>query len=78
MPRLTFMAGSSPLVVFRAATEAPIEANLIAELDQMFGMAGDEGAIVYADASAMSAKKPSPMAGCLAYGWLARPWRRPG
>jgi len=54
-----------PLVVFRAATEAPIEADLIAELDQIFGMAGDEGAIVYADASRNVSKKAIAMDGRL-------------
>jgi assimilatory nitrate reductase catalytic subunit len=54
-----------PLVVFRAATEAPIEANLIAELDQIFGMAGDEGAIVYADASRNVSKKAIALDGRL-------------
>jgi assimilatory nitrate reductase catalytic subunit len=52
-------------VVFRAATEAPIEASLIAELDQIFGMAGDEGAIVYADASRSVSKKAIAMDGRL-------------
>ena len=48
---------STPLVVMRAAmTEAPGDAEIEA-LDRLFGIAGDEGAIVYADASKRIAKK---------------------
>ena len=54
-----------PLVVFRAAAEAPIEATVIAELDRLFGMAGDEGAIVYADASRSVSKKAIALEGRL-------------
>jgi assimilatory nitrate reductase catalytic subunit len=47
----------SPLVVFRAATAEPLPAERIAALDALFGMVGDEGAIVYADASRRVSKK---------------------
>ena len=36
---------SSPLVVFRAATEAPLASARLAELDALFGLASDDGAI---------------------------------
>ena len=54
-----------PLVVFRAATEAPIAADAILELDQLFGMTGDEGAIVYADAKRHVSKKAIALDGRL-------------
>jgi len=54
-----------PLVVFRAAAEKPIEAAVIAELDRLFGMDGDEGAIVYADASRSVSKKAIALEGRL-------------
>jgi assimilatory nitrate reductase catalytic subunit len=48
---------STPLVVMRAAmTEAPGDAEIEA-LDRLFGIAGDEGTIVYVDASKRIAKK---------------------
>ena len=47
----------SPLVVFRAAAREPIDAAGIAELDRLFGIDGDEGAIVYEDARRGIAKK---------------------
>ncbi|NJD25600.1 MAG: nitrate reductase [Betaproteobacteria bacterium] len=47
----------SPLVVGRAATAEPLSAELIAALDARFGMADEEGAIVYADASRRVSKK---------------------
>jgi assimilatory nitrate reductase catalytic subunit len=47
----------SPLVVFRAATAEAIPMSEIARLDQFFGMASDEGAIVYADLTRKIAKK---------------------
>ena len=40
-----------PLVVFRAAAATATDATAIAALDRLFGMAGDDGAIVYADAA---------------------------
>ena len=40
----------SPLVVFRAAAETALADETIAELDRLFGMDSDEGAIVYRDA----------------------------
>ena len=54
-----------PLVVFRAATEAPIATAAILELDQLFGMTGDEGAIVYADAKRHVSKKAIALDGRL-------------
>ncbi len=47
----------APLVVFRAATEAPLDAAGIARLDALFGLDGGTGAIVYADPSRGIAKK---------------------
>jgi assimilatory nitrate reductase catalytic subunit len=47
----------SPLVVFRAAAEGPIDAAGIAALDRLFGIDGDDGAIVYEDARRGIAKK---------------------
>jgi len=48
---------STPLVVMRAAmNEAPGDAEIEA-LDRLFGIAGDEGTIVYVDASKRIAKK---------------------
>jgi len=48
---------SSPLVVFRAAAESAIDPRLIDELDHLFGMATEQGAIVYVDAQRHIAKK---------------------
>ena len=48
---------SSPLVVFRAAAESALDATQIAELDRLFRMDGDDGAIVYEDARRSIAKK---------------------
>ncbi len=48
---------SSPLVVFRAAAENAIDPLLIDELDHLFGLATDQGAIVYEDARRHIAKK---------------------
>jgi len=71
---------SSPLVVFRAAAERAVEAARIAELDCLFGMDGDDGAIVYEDARRRIAKKAIAREGrllgvrlageTLAQGWL--------
>ena len=47
----------SSLVVFRAASPGPIDAAPIAGLDRLFGMEGDDGAIVYEDARRGIAKK---------------------
>ena len=71
---------SGPLVVFRAAAEAAVDAALIAELDCLFDMDGDDGAIVYEDARRGIAKKAIARDGklaavrlageTLAQGWL--------
>ncbi len=47
----------SPLVVFRAAAEGPLDTARIAALDRLFGIDGDDGAIVYEDARRGIAKK---------------------
>jgi len=47
----------SPLVVMRAALPAAIDAARLDELDALFGLDGDSGAIVYIDASRNIAKK---------------------
>ena len=39
----------NPLVVLRAAAAAPVPAELLAEVDAVFGLAGEEGGIVYVD-----------------------------
>lgn len=54
---LNLYGRTRPLVVFRAAAEAAIAGELIAELDGLFDMAGDEGAILYADAKRNISKK---------------------
>ncbi|WP_153145922.1 nitrate reductase [Dechloromonas sp. H13] len=71
---------SSPLVVFRAAAAAAVDDALIAELDRLFGMDTDDGAIVYVDARRSIAKKAIAREGrllgvrlageTLAQGWL--------
>ena len=48
---------SSPLVVFRAAAESAVDAVQIAELDRLFALDSDDGAIVYEDARRHIAKK---------------------
>jgi assimilatory nitrate reductase catalytic subunit len=48
---------SSPLVVFRAAAESAVDAAQIAELDRLFALDSDDGAIVYEDARRRIAKK---------------------
>ncbi len=48
---------SSPLVVFRAASAAPVGNEAVAALDRLFGLDGNEGAIVYADAVRKVSKK---------------------
>jgi assimilatory nitrate reductase catalytic subunit len=47
----------SPLVVFRAATTAAIADSEIDRLDRLFGLEGNDGAILYADATRKVAKK---------------------
>ncbi len=46
-----------PLVVFRAADTSAPSAELLAEIDALFGMAGEEGCIRYADANRQVDKK---------------------
>ncbi|MBP8195240.1 MAG: (2Fe-2S)-binding protein, partial [Azonexus sp.] len=70
----------SPLVVFRAATAEPLDDSAIAELDSVFGLADEAGAIIYADRTRHIAKKAVAEAGrlvgvrlcgeSLAQGWL--------
>ena len=55
----------SPLVVFRAAAAEAISADKIAELDALFGLDGDDGAIVYVDATRKVAKKAIALNGRL-------------
>jgi assimilatory nitrate reductase catalytic subunit len=55
----------SPLVVFRAAAAEAITADKIAELDALFGLDGDDGAIVYVDATRKVAKKAIALNGRL-------------
>ncbi|MBI2276295.1 MAG: molybdopterin-dependent oxidoreductase [Dechloromonas sp.] len=47
----------SPLVVLRAATVQAIPETEIAEIDRLFGLDGEEGAIVYLDAKRQVSKK---------------------
>ncbi len=47
----------TPLVVFRAATATAIDDAELLELDRLFGMDGEDGAILYNDASRKIAKK---------------------
>ena len=54
-----------PLVVFHAATEAPIAVDAIFELDQLFNLAGDVGAILYIDAKRHISKKAIALDGRL-------------
>jgi assimilatory nitrate reductase catalytic subunit len=56
---------SSPLVVFRAASAWPLGERSIADIDEIFGLAGEEGAIVYADARRHIAKKAVALDGRL-------------
>jgi assimilatory nitrate reductase catalytic subunit len=56
---------SSPLVVFRAASAWPLGERSIADIDEIFGLAGEEGAIVYADAWRHIAKKAVALDGRL-------------
>ena len=71
-----------PLVVFRAASATAIDPAALAALDSLFGMAGDEGAIVYADVARKVSKKAIALGGrllgvrlageTLAQAWLKR------
>ena len=54
---LALYGRSSPLVVFRAAAAGPVDPARLGELDRLFGLADDEGAIVYDDARRHIAKK---------------------
>ena len=54
---LNLYGRGSPLVVFRAALAEAISTELLAEMDILFGLDGEEGAIVFADASRRIAKK---------------------
>ncbi len=56
---------ASPLVVFRAATAAPMPAALLQTIDATFGLAGDTGAIVFSDARRHIAKKAVALDGQL-------------
>ncbi len=47
----------SPLVVFRAAAETALAEDVIGELDRLFDMDAEEGAIVYRDARRSISKK---------------------
>ena len=55
----------NPLVVFRAALAAPITAELLAEMDVLFGLDGEHGAILFADAKRHVAKKAISLEGRL-------------
>ncbi len=55
----------APLVIFRAALDRPLDAAELAELDHLFAMDGEEGAIVYSDQSRHIAKKAIARAGRL-------------
>ncbi len=46
-----------PLVVLRAATDAPLSEGELQQLDALFGLDGEEGAIVYHDAKLRISKK---------------------
>lgn len=62
---LSLYGRRSPLVVFRAASQSPMPSELIAELDQHFGLDAEEGAIVFADSSRHISKKALATAGRL-------------
>ena len=68
-----------PLVVFRAAAATATDPAAIAALDRLFGMAGDEGAIVYADAARKVTKKAIALNGrLLGVRLAAKPWPKRG
>ncbi len=54
-----------PLVVFRAAAAVAVDSKKIAELDRLFGLDGEQGAILYADASRHISKKAIALNGRL-------------
>lgn len=54
---LALYGRKSALVIFRAALENALSASELDRLDKHFGLDGDEGAIVYLDASRQIAKK---------------------
>ncbi|PKO94165.1 MAG: nitrate reductase, partial [Betaproteobacteria bacterium HGW-Betaproteobacteria-10] len=54
-----------PLVVFRAAAATAIDGEKIAELDRLFGLDGEQGAIYFADASRHISKKAIALNGRL-------------
>ncbi len=62
---LNLYGRSSPLVVFRAATVEAIPTELLDEMDILFGLDGEAGAIVFADASRRIAKKAISIEGRL-------------
>ena len=47
----------SPLVIFRSASMQAISSEKLQKVDQFFGLLGDEGAILFADASRQISKK---------------------
>lgn len=55
----------SPLVVLRAATSTAVDETIIAELDRLFGIDGEQGAIVYIDNKRRIAKKAIALDGRL-------------
>lgn len=77
---LTLYGRSSPLVVFRAATAEPCTEERLGQIDEVFGLAGEEGAIVYADRRRAISKRAIACQGLLmgvrlagetrALGWL--------
>jgi assimilatory nitrate reductase catalytic subunit len=54
---LNLYGRSSPLVVFRAATAEAISPDLLEQMDILFGLDGDEGAMLFADVSRRVSKK---------------------
>jgi assimilatory nitrate reductase catalytic subunit len=54
---LGLYGSKTPLVVFRAAQASPIDSAVIAEIDQLFGLAGEAGALHFADAARHVRKK---------------------
>ena len=55
----------SPLVVFRASTKVPLADAELVEIDRLFGMDSDVGAIVYLDATRNVSKKAIAQDGAL-------------
>ena len=55
----------SPLVVFRASAKEPLADAELAEIDRLFGMDGEAGAIVYLDATRKVSKKAIAQNGAL-------------